>query len=212
MQKELLESDPKLVDAVRKIAKSSDVFASFADSVLQKMDPIHKVNKQYEGTGFVGSTELMVDASTDLFIGQIVQIREHGRVWQAAEITDLLPDGKVATRYRGWGQRTATVLRNQIQLAPKEVNQPKRPDKSPATATQSVGSNSGTSATRTWSDSSGSFKVEAIYLGVSGDKVVLKKTDGQEVSVSLSRLSIQDQRFVAKMQEESKQLGNPFEK
>lgn len=207
-QKELLESDPKLVDAIRKIAKSSDVFASFADNILQKVDPIHRVNKQYEGTGFVDSTELFVDATTDLFVGQIVQIREHGRVWQAAEITELLPDGKVATRYRGWGQRTATLLRNQIQLAPKEVVQPKRPDKSPATAPQPVGS----STTRTWSDSSGSFKVEATYLGVSDDKVVLRKTDGQEVSVLLTRLSIQDQRFVAKVQEESKQLGNPFEK
>lgn len=212
MQKELLEYDPKLVDAVRKIAKSSDVFASFADPVLQKIDPIHRINRQYEGPGFVDSTELMVDASTDLYIGQIVQIREHGRVWQAAEITELLPDGKVATCYRGSGQRTATVLRSQIQLAPKEVLQPKRPDKSPATATQSVGSGSGTSASRTWTDSSSSFKVEANYLGVSGDKVVLKKSDGKEVSVALSRLSIEDQRFVAKMQEESKQLGNPFEK
>ena len=207
-QKELLESDIRLVDVVRKMAKSSDVFASLADSVLQKIDPIHRVNKQYEGAGFVDSTELMVDATTDLFVGQIVQIREHGRVWQAAEITELLPDGKVATRYRGWGQRTATVLRNQIQLAPKEVVQPKRPDKSTAAAHQSVGVGSA----RTWSDSSGSFKLEATYLGVNDDKVVLRKTNGQEVSVPLSRLSIQDQRFVAKVQEESKQLGNPFEK
>ena len=131
--------------------------------------------------------------------------------WQSfalIEITELLPDGKVATRYRGWGQRTATVLRNQIQLAPKEVVQPKRPDKSTAAAHQSVGVGSA----RTWSDSSGSFKLEATYLGVNDDKVVLRKTNGQEVSVPLSRLSIQDQRFVAKVQEESKQLGNPFEK
>ncbi len=208
MPKELQEADPKLVEAVRKIAKSDDFCASLADNILQKIDPIHRLNKQYEGSGFVESTEIMVDAATDLFVGQIVQIKEHGSTWYAAEITELLTDGKVATRYRGWGQRPATVLRNQIQLAPKEVIQPKRREKSPTSPTQAVSS----AAARTWSDSSGSFKVEATYLGLSEDKVVLRKMDGQEVSVPLFRLSIQDQRFVANAIEESKQLGNPFEK
>ena len=48
-------------------------------------------------------------------------------------------------------------------------------------------------------------------MGNNGDKVVLKKTDGKELSVQLTRLSIPDQRFVAQVNEESKKLGNPFE-
>jgi hypothetical protein len=53
--------------------------------------------------------------------------------------------------------------------------------------------------------------VEAVYLGVDGDKVVLQKADGKELSVTLSRLSLADQRFVAQAQEQAKKLGNPFE-
>lgn len=207
MQKENFDADPKLVETVRKLTKSEEHFASLADSILQKLDPIHRINKQYEGSGFLESSELLVDSSTDLFVGQIVQLRERGHVWYAAEITELRPDGKVTARYRGWGQKAATVLRNQIQLAHKGVIQPKRPDNS----TQPTSNPDSTATPRTWSDSSGSFTVEATYLGMQGDKVVLKKPDGKELSVPLARLSLADQRFVAKVQEESKKLGNPFE-
>ena len=207
MQKEDFSADPKLVEAVRKIAKSGDMFASTADRVLQKLDPVHRINKAYEGTGFVESSQLIVDSSTDLYVGQIVQIREHGSAWHAAEITGILPEDKVAARYRGWGQRTANLLRNQIQLSPKEVIQPKRPESDSPLPSKPFSP----SVPRTWSDGSGSFKVEATYMGADGDKVILKKTDGKEVSVPLSRLSVADQRFVAQVQEESKKLGNPFD-
>ena len=207
MHKEDFGADLKLVEAVRKIAKSGNMFASSADRVLQKLDPVHRINKAYEGTGFVESSQLIVDSSTDLYVGQIVQIREHGSAWHAAEITGILPEGRVATRYRGWGQRTANLLRNQIQLASKEVMQPERPESDSPLPSKPFSP----SAPRAWSDGSGSFKVEATYMGADGDKVILKKTDGKEVSVPLSRLSVADQRFVAQVQEESKKLGNPFD-
>ena len=207
MQKENFDADPKLLETVRKLSKSEEHFASLADTILQKIDPVHRMNKLYDGSGFLESSELIVDSATDLFVGQIVQIRERGRPWYAADVTELHTDGKVTTRYRGWGQQKATLLRNQIQLAHKEVIQPKRPDRdsTPAKKTES------TATTRTWSDSSGSFSVEATYMGINGDKVVLKKTDGKELSVQLTRLSLPDQRFVAQVNEESKKLGNPFE-
>ncbi len=206
-QKDNFEADPKLVDAVRKVANSGEMFASLADGILQKIDPVHRINKQYEGASFLESSQLPVESSTELFVGQIVQIRERGSKWYPGEITDLLPDGKVNANYRGWDRRKATLLRNQIQLAPIEVTQPKRPENIalPTNPKQPA------SSPRTWSDSSGSFNVEAVYLGVDGDKVILKKADGKELSVSLSRLSLTDQRFVAQAQEAAKKLGNPFE-
>jgi len=206
-QKENFDADPKLVDAVRTLANSGEIFASLADNVLQKMDPVHRINKQYEGHGFLESSQLLVDSSTELFVGQIVQIRERGSVWYPGEITDLLPDGKVNANHRGWERRKATLLRNQIQLAHKEVTQPKRPENISKPTKPSLTA----TPPRTWSDSSGSFNVEAVYLGVDGEKVILRKSDGKELSVSLSRLSLADQRFVAQAQEEAKKLGNPFE-
>lgn len=49
---------------------------------------------------------------------------------------------------------------------------------------------------RTWSDSSGSFKVEAQFVRVEGPTVVLKRKDGMEVKVPFKRLSSEDQTLL----------------
>jgi hypothetical protein len=54
------------------------------------------------------------------------------------------------------------------------------------------------SATRTWSDSTGAFSVEAEFAGVEDGKVKLRKADGKTVSVPLDRLSKEDQDFIAR--------------
>lgn len=215
IHKEMSQADPRLVEAIRKLTTSDEAIASLADNILRKIDPVHKINKLYEESGYVESTELSVDGNTELFVGQIIQIAENGQVWYPAEITELLSDGKVATRYRGWGKRRAIVSRNQMQLAPKEVVQPKRVDKkSPASSTPSPNANASlnANAVRTWSDSSGTFKVEASYLGLIEDKIVLKTADGREIQVPISRLSLADKKFIDQLQEELRKLGNPFEK
>lgn len=53
-------------------------------------------------------------------------------------------------------------------------------------------------AAREWSDSSGQFKVEAELVGVLGDKVKLRKTDGSVIEIPRSKLSVADQEFLAK--------------
>lgn len=51
---------------------------------------------------------------------------------------------------------------------------------------------------RAWSDKSGKFKIEATIVRFEGDKVILKRTDGKEVTVPIERLSPQDQQIIAK--------------
>jgi RNA polymerase sigma-70 factor (ECF subfamily) len=51
---------------------------------------------------------------------------------------------------------------------------------------------------RTWSDSTGAFSVEAQLVGVEDGKVRLKKADGRTVAVPLDRLCQEDQAFVAR--------------
>ncbi|TWT88938.1 hypothetical protein Mal64_24280 [Pseudobythopirellula maris] len=64
---------------------------------------------------------------------------------------------------------------------------------------------------RTWSDRSGSYKIEAVYAGVDGDAVKLSKRDGEELRVPLDRLSADDQSYVRAAREQSAQdKGNPF--
>ena len=56
----------------------------------------------------------------------------------------------------------------------------------------------GTSAaqSRTWTDSTGRYTVEAEFVSVAGGQVTLKKTDGQEITLPLDRLSAADREFV----------------
>lgn len=49
---------------------------------------------------------------------------------------------------------------------------------------------------RTWTDSSGTYTVEATMLGIEGDKVTLLRADGRKVVVPLDRLSQADQDFI----------------
>ncbi|MBM4095099.1 MAG: hypothetical protein FJ276_37690 [Planctomycetes bacterium] len=54
-------------------------------------------------------------------------------------------------------------------------------------------------ASRTWTDASGKFKVEAVLLNVNGDNVVLKKKNGNTTTVPISKLSKPDQDFLASL-------------
>jgi hypothetical protein len=57
-----------------------------------------------------------------------------------------------------------------------------------------------TSQAREWTDSTGTFQVQAEYLGLEDGKVRLKKADGNVIAVPLERLSQADQDFVRQAQ------------
>lgn len=52
---------------------------------------------------------------------------------------------------------------------------------------------------RTWIDKSGTFKVEAEYLGLNNGKVQLHKLNGKVIDVALDKLSVADVQFVESM-------------
>ncbi len=55
---------------------------------------------------------------------------------------------------------------------------------------------------RTWKDSTGSFSIQATFLKLSGDLVVLQRPDKQELSLPLSKLSKPDQQYARQRQAE----------
>lgn len=57
---------------------------------------------------------------------------------------------------------------------------------------------------RTWSDTTGKFKIEARYINHDSTNVMLQRTDGKKVQVPLARLSAPDQAFLKNLD------GNPF--
>lgn len=52
---------------------------------------------------------------------------------------------------------------------------------------------------RTWEDSSGTFKVEAEFLGVVEGKIHLHKTNGVKIAVAANKLSVTDLEYVEKV-------------
>lgn len=61
---------------------------------------------------------------------------------------------------------------------------------------------------RRWSDASGKFSVDAEFIGMSGNEVELKKTDGKIIKIPLDKLASADQRIAQQLQEAA---PNPFE-
>jgi SLA1 homology domain 1, SHD1 len=201
------ETDSEIVNAIKKhIGSSNSVAASLSERALENWDPVfgkaNALKKAYEGSSPVDPTNLEVLSTTPLYVGQIVQIQEIGSFWFAAEIRELLPDGRVLAKYQGWGgNRTATLARRNIQLAPADLAQPHKP------ATANISQHE----TRVWSDATGGFKVDAVFMGIDDDKVKLKRTDGKEVSVPIARLSSIDQEYIKKIADAIKNLDNPFD-
>lgn len=62
---------------------------------------------------------------------------------------------------------------------------------------------------RTWSDKSGRFKVEATYGGMNGEKVILAKSDGMKIEVELAKLSPEDRIYAEAMS--ALEADNPFD-
>ena len=58
---------------------------------------------------------------------------------------------------------------------------------------------------RTWTDSTGKFKLQASYVSHDGSKVTLRLADGKEMKIEIRKLSAADQKYVAKAKDE-----NPF--
>ena len=60
---------------------------------------------------------------------------------------------------------------------------------------------------RTWKDSTGQFSVEAVFVRVSGDQVVLQRKDKTEISVPLAKLSEADRKYVENIRIEVNSIG-----
>jgi len=63
-------------------------------------------------------------------------------------------------------------------------------------------------ALRTWSDSTGKFKIKGKLVGVEGGTVTLEKEDGSQLEIELKKLSQADQKFIADW--EKSNADNPF--
>lgn len=197
------EPDTEVAAAIQSLlGNPSKKIQEEASKTLARWSPAYKVkfelNKAYDSHMPVKSTGRAVTDSSQLYVGQFVQAKLYAS-WFAVEILELRPDGKVLVRKRGFAPQEHTISKSDIQLAPDELDQPNKPASLASTAP----------GPRTWSDATGSFKVEAIFVKSADGKVTLRRTDGREVTVPLDRLSTEDQKYVEKAA--AKPVQNPFE-
>ncbi len=213
--KSLKDPDPEIAAAIEPLLASDDrAIAKAAHSAMAKWSPAYakqkKLEKDYQGPSPVGSTGRVVESITPLYVGQIVQARRRNRgsFWFAARVKELLPDGQVTLAFLTWGEErgrsSETVTRNNIQLPPEEFVQPVPPPTASATSVAS-------DAARTWTDTTGRFKVTAVFVGVTDGKVSLRRTDGKTMEIPLEKLSSDDQAHVKKLQATKTAEDNPFQ-
>jgi len=82
--------------------------------------------------------------------------------------------------------------------SPSETEEPNSVESSTAAGAAPTGEpgGDGLPKSRTWSDSTGEFKVEAIFASCTTDVVVLRKADGSEIKVPIDRLSEEDRNWL----------------
>ncbi|NNE01187.1 MAG: hypothetical protein HKN47_28060 [Pirellulaceae bacterium] len=218
--KTLKDPDPEIVAAIEShLTSKNSINAKSARSALAKWSPSYaakaRLNKDYQGPGPVKSTGLVVESITPLAVGQLVQAQRNrrGSFWFAGRIKELMPTGEVKIAFLTWGKENdrdlEVVQRRQIQLAPPELDQPDLVSNTavaPQQATTMPPSTS-QSKSRTWSDITGKFKVDAEFVEVTDGKVSLKRADGRTMSIPIDKLSAADQAHVKELE---KAAENPF--
>lgn len=211
-------ADKEIVAAIYAATKSDNVFIRQAAQKALKpwapeLERKAKLNEAFQGPQDVEPSDRPVTERTPLPVGLILCARDFAG-WHPVEVREVLPDGKVKVHFRGWGPREGVVARADLRLAPEDLDQPALgvqtgPQTRGETDSGTAATDSGTAAFRTWMDDTGSFKIEAEFLGVAENKVQLRRRDGREVKVPLARLSKADQEEVKKLQQAA--TANPFE-
>ncbi|TWU42961.1 hypothetical protein Q31b_19950 [Novipirellula aureliae] len=199
------DPDPEMAAAIEQHIDNPDkAVSAAAQKALVKWSPSYalkkKLAKAYQGPGVLSSTGLVVESITPLFVGQLVQAQKprYGSFWRAAKVKKLLPDGQVELAFLTWGKEdgAVAVARRNIQLAPPELDQPDKPANIDTLKSES----------RTWSDATGRFKTDAVFLSAADGTVNLRRSDGRTLSVPLEKLSEADQAFVKQLEDSE----NPF--
>lgn len=213
-------SDKEVVDAIYPATKSDNVFIrQAAQKALKQWAPElerkAKLNEAFLGPHNVEPSDRPVTTRTPLPIGLILCARDFAG-WHPVEVREVLPGDNVKVHFRGWGPREGVISRADLRLAPEDLDQPAVDPQTLAQTRGETGARTETTDSgaalsyRTWSDDTGSFKIEAEFLGVVEAKVHLRRKDGREVKVPLVRLSKADQEEVRKLQQKPP-ASNPFE-
>lgn len=124
--------------------------------------------------------------------------------WEEVQVLDVLPGGNLKIRWTKWGpQWDGPMARTKLRL----------PDgKAPARGADGAVKASG--GKRTWTDSTGKFKIDAEFVSLASEQVQLLRPDGKLITLPIEKLSAADQEQARKLAKEASMAApstNPFE-
>ena len=103
--------------------------------------------------------------------------------WSPITVVEVHDDGAVKVKWDDWGS-VYDMTREDLVISSDELQEMQRQDEFTSPSQ------------RVWIDKSGDFKITATYVTSTSEYVVLRKQDGSEVSVLISKLSGEDQRKI----------------
>ena len=121
--------------------------------------------------------------------------------WQAATVLSSNDDGSLNIHWDGHSDAwDCSVLRSQLIIQDKTVRKLVRK--------HGKSSDDLMKTLRTWTDATGTFKVEARFVSKEGDKVTIRTDAGRDITLPLAKLSDKDQKLLAGIKPAAE---NPFE-
>ena len=173
--------------------------------------PSNDLSRKYLDGSDVPASNLPIPTNVKLPKGLIIAHQWPGGAWHGGEVLRDLPDGQIEFQEIGWSRKVYTRPRDQLQLAPPEVDQPNVPAARLKALARGTEGSPLAAALRTWTDAGGKKTIQATYLGSADGKVQLRMADGREMNVSLSKFSKADIEYVEKMLAAAKPEDDPFE-
>jgi len=135
-----------------------------------------------------------VNAQTNqLKVGDKVQVKFLNK-WYEAEVTELVGKLMIRAKFdapREKGKVWMFGLRNSVRPSAKSNKQ----SNTKKTKSKELEANK----QRTWTSAQGNFTIEAVFVTSDGNDVTLKKSDGDEITVSLDNLSQKDNSYVKEL-------------
>jgi hypothetical protein len=140
------------------------------------------------GQGQGSEPGVAIDASTPLAAGDKIYAQWVGN-WVPAEVVSLVGTVAVTVRIEQDGAPFSPTLPRQFIRLQNAANATAR---TPPTAANT--------ALRTWTDTSGKFRMEATFVSVTDGQVLLERPDGARIRLPLDKLSPADQQFINEQQ------------
>lgn len=128
-----------------------------------------------------------------------------GSRWRGVKVLKANADGSLRVRWDDWSESwDCNIIRDELVIDQRLVSKLRR--RATVMARQ-------LERPRTWTDSTGKFKVEAVYVGKTDTQVTLRRADGVELTLDLEKLSEKDRDLVLEFGDQVEQEAdeNPFE-